>query len=138
MRSLPEIEAREGRREWRVKGKLLAWERPLRRTDLAALGKAAPKGSILAVHVPLDVKEMLLESEPATFFTTPHFDGYPAILLRLGKIRVRALRGLLEQSWRERAPKLGGPARRSRHPGRPGRNTRKRRAKRHCFEPRFW
>jgi hypothetical protein len=48
---------------------------------------------------------MLLQSAPATFFTTPHFNGYPAILLRLGKIKTRELRTLLEDSWRERAPK---------------------------------
>ena len=105
MGSLPGIEVGKRDREWRVGGKLLAWERPLRRADLEALGDAAPRGAILAVHLPLDVKAMLLDSEPATFFTTPHFDGYPAILLRLGKIGGRALRGLLEQSWRERAPR---------------------------------
>jgi hypothetical protein len=114
LRPLPGIETPGGGREWRVKGKLLAWERPLRRSDLEALGDAAPRGAILAVHVPLEVKEMLLESEPAVYFTTPHFNGYPAILLRLGKIRVPALRGLLETSWRERAPKrLTGAPRRS-------------------------
>jgi hypothetical protein len=105
LRALPGTSSPEGRREWRVNGKLLAWERPLRRADLEALGAAAPRGAILAVHVPLEVKEMLLESAPATFFTTPHFDGYPAILLRLGKIGVAALRELLERSWRERAPR---------------------------------
>ena len=103
LKALPGIEQKQ--REWRVKGKLLAWERPLRASDLAALGDEAPKGAILAVHVPLDVKEMLLQSAPATFFTTPHFNGYPAILLRLGKIKTRELRTLLEDSWRERAPK---------------------------------
>jgi hypothetical protein len=72
---------------------------------LPALGDAAPSGAILAVYVPLAVKEMLLESDPETFFTTPHFDGYPAVLLRLRKIGVRDLRRLLEESWRERAPK---------------------------------
>ena len=105
MRSLAGVEAKAGRREWRIGKKLLAWERPLRRADIEALGANAPKGDILGVHVPLDIKQMLLDSAPGTYFTTPHFDGYPAILVRLGKIKVGELRNLLEQSWRERAPK---------------------------------
>lgn len=105
IKTLPETSTPAGRREWRVKGKLLAWERPLRRADLEALGKAAPTGPILAVHVPLDVKEMLLDSAARVFFTTPHFDGYPAILIRLPRIGTRALRELLVNAWFERAPK---------------------------------
>src|SRR3712207_9163877 len=45
----------------------------------------------------------------ATFFTTPHFAGYPAILWRLGRIRPPALRSLVEASRGE----LGGDRRRS-------------------------
>jgi hypothetical protein len=40
------------------------------------------------VRVPLDAKELLLASEPTWCFTTPHFHGYPAILVHLPKIRV--------------------------------------------------
>lgn len=105
LRPLPGVEAADGRRLWRVKGKLLAWERPLRKADLEELGAAAPKGAILGVHVTLDVKDLLLAAEPSIYFTTSHFDGYPAILLRLGKLRAPALRALLEDAWRERAPK---------------------------------
>ena len=102
--SLPGVDATAAR-TWKVAGKLLAWERPLRKADLEALGAAAPKGDILGVHVSMDAREMLLDAAPAVFFTTPHFDGYPAILVRLAKIRVPALRGLLEDAWRARAPK---------------------------------
>ena len=105
MKAPPAIETSPGRREWRVKGKLLAWERPLRRADHAALGASAPAGPILAVHTPLDVKEILLAARPEVYFTTPHFDGWPAILIRLPAIPVKELRGRLRQSWLERAPK---------------------------------
>ena len=106
MKALPSIETpAKAKREWRVGGKLCAWERPLRKSDLEALGDAAPKGAILGVYVPLDVKEMLLGSSPSIYFTTPHFNGYPAILVRLGKIRVGELRSLLEESWCARAPR---------------------------------
>jgi hypothetical protein len=87
-----------------VKDKVVAWERPLRKSDLAALGDDAPDGAILAVHVPLPVKDALLLSEPDVFFTTPHFNGYPAILVRLDVIAGPELKALLHEAWLERAP----------------------------------
>lgn len=105
MRALPAVTSRPDRREWRVKDKLLAWERPLRPADRAALGASAPAGAILGVHVPLDAKEMLLASRPEVYFTTPHFDGWPAILIRLGAIPAAELGEILRQAWCERAPK---------------------------------
>lgn len=93
------------RRQWRVKDKLVAWERPLRPADRAALGEKAPTGPILAVYAPLDIKEVLLSARPKVYFTTPHFDGWPAILIRLPKIRVTELRERLCRAWLERAPK---------------------------------
>lgn len=95
-----------GHRVWRVKGKMLAWERPLRRADLAALGGRAPRGPILGVHVAdLEMKEAVLASDPDVFFTTPHFDGYAAVLVRLPRIPVGALKALLRDAWLDRAPK---------------------------------
>ena len=44
--------SRDGRRSWSVKDKTFAWERPLRRGDLEALGEAAPEGPVLAARVP--------------------------------------------------------------------------------------
>jgi hypothetical protein len=89
-------------RQWRVKDKLLAWERPLRASDLEELGDAAPKGDILGVRVPLEVKEALLRSKRSPYFTTSHFDGYPAVLVQLGKIRAPALKKLLHSAWQDR------------------------------------
>ena len=91
--------------DWRVKSKLLAWERPLRRADLEALGKEAPTGNILGVWVPdLDTKEALLAARPGVFFTTPHFNGYAVVLLRLAAIDRADLRELLVEAWLHRAP----------------------------------
>src|SRR5687768_7388191 len=85
--ALPETEeqtSREGLLEWRVRNKGFAWERPLRRGDLKALGASAPQGPILGAYVPdLGAKEALLADDAEAYFTTPHFDGYPAILVRL-------------------------------------------------------
>ncbi len=98
--------SRDGLPGWRVRDKGFAWERPLRRADLAALGDAAPDGPILAVRVPdLGVKEALLADDPRVYFTTPHFDGYPAILIRLDRAAVPELAELLVEAWLSRAPK---------------------------------
>jgi hypothetical protein len=120
MQALPAVMRSPGRREWRVKDKLLAWERPLRQTDRAALGASAPTGPIFAIHVPLDVKEMLLASRPKIYFTTPHFDGWPAVLIRLPAMPAEELREIVHQSWLERAPKkLAAESGRAKAPTRP-------------------
>jgi hypothetical protein len=106
--ALPETDERsgEGRFQWRVKDKLFAWERPLRRADLAALGDAAPDGPILAARVPdLGAKQALPAGDSTVYFTTPHFDGYPAILVRLELIEAPELEELLVEAWLCRAPK---------------------------------
>ncbi|RZU76488.1 hypothetical protein EV384_5148 [Micromonospora kangleipakensis] len=91
---------------WRVRDKLFVWERPLRRGDLAALGDAAPDGPILGARVPdLGAKEALLAEDPAVYLTTPHFDGYPAVLVRLDRIGVEELTELVTEAWYARAPK---------------------------------
>ena len=107
--ALPETVERSGRDgvlEWRVRDKGFAWERPLRRGDRSALGDAAPTGPILAAHLPdLGVKEALLSDDAEVFFTTPHFDGYAAILIRLDRIAAPELEEVLVEAWLNRAPK---------------------------------
>ena len=95
--------------EWRVGKKLIAWERPLRKSDrdaLTALGVEPPQGDILGVRVPDEgVKFALIADEPELYFTTPHFDGYPAVLVKLGAIDERGLRELIVEAWLTQAPK---------------------------------
>jgi hypothetical protein len=93
-------------RNWRVRNKLIAWERPLRKADYAALGADAPVGDILGARVADEgVKLALIADDPAVYFTTPHFDGYPAILVRLAEIRVPELQELITEAWLAQAPK---------------------------------
>lgn len=106
-----------GTNAWCVADKMFVWERPLRPGDLAALGTKAPKGPILGVRVEhLLAKEAKLAARPGVCFTTPHFNGYPAVLVRLDKIRVAELERLIVEAWLARAPKklvreyLGEPA----------------------------
>jgi hypothetical protein len=51
------------------------------------------------------MKDALLATDPTVFFTTPHFDGYPAVLVILAKINIATLRDVLVESWLARAPK---------------------------------
>jgi hypothetical protein len=101
-----EVESGHGLRQWKVRDKGFVWERPLRRSDLEALGDAAPDGPILGARVPdLGAKEALLADDPVVYFTTPHFNGYPAVLVRLGEIAVADLEELVVEAWLDRAPK---------------------------------
>lgn len=83
---------------------IFVWERPLRRSDILALGPSAPTGAILGVRTAdLEMKEILLASNPDVYFTTPHFDGYPAVLVRLGKISRKELKDVILEAWLARA-----------------------------------
>jgi hypothetical protein len=106
--ALPETSERlsRDRPQWRVKDKLFVWDRPLRGADLEALGDSAPDGPILGARVEhLGAKEALLANDQGVFFTTPHFDGYPAILVRLDEISVDDLDEVIVEAWLARAPK---------------------------------
>src|SRR5881227_1385936 len=97
---------RDGSRQWRVADKLYAWERPLRRPDLAELGGAAPAGPVLAVRVPDEgAKFALVADEPEVFFTIAHFTGYSAVLCRLDRLDADTLRELVGEAWACRAPR---------------------------------
>ncbi len=95
--------------DWRVGKKLLAWERPLRPSDREALersGSEPPEGDILGVRVSDEgVKFALVTEEPGVYFTTAHFDGYAAVLVKLAAISVRDLEELITEAWLTQAPK---------------------------------
>ncbi len=106
--ALPETEehtSREGHAHWRVRDKLFVWERPLRGSDLKALGDAAPGGVILGARVPDEgAKHALVAAQPEYFFTTPHFNGYPAVLITLDLIPPAELEEVIVEAWLNRAP----------------------------------
>jgi hypothetical protein len=106
--ALPDTTERlsRGIRQWLVHEKLFVWERPLRQSDLAALGEDAPTGPVVAARVEhLGAKDALLAADPAVFFTTPHFDGYPAVLARLELLSGADLEEFVTEGWLARAPK---------------------------------
>ena len=106
--ALPETSERTSHAHaaWRVRDKPFVWERPLRAADLRALGDAAPGGPILGARVEhVGAKEALLADDPGVYFTTPHFDGYPAILVRLNEIGAAELEEVIVEAWLVRAPR---------------------------------
>lgn len=58
----------------------------------------------LVLMCSLDEKERLLDSGEPAYYTTPHYDGYGSIIVNLSKIDRSALRELIVQAWRMKAP----------------------------------
>jgi hypothetical protein len=105
---LPETTEGEshGTLAWRVKGKLFAWERPLRKGDIAALGDRVPDGPVFAARTADEgVKLALMGDDPQVYFTTPHFDGYAAVLFVLDRIGEPELTELITDAWLAQAPR---------------------------------
>lgn len=107
-RELPQAEpgTRMGLPTWKVGANVFAWVRPLRTRDHAELGTAAPEGEIIGVST-IDVGEKLalIDEDPRAFFTTSHFDDFPAILVALDHVDPERLREVVTDGWIARAPK---------------------------------
>ena len=66
--------------------------------------RSEAEGGLLVFVADLGEKEALLASDPDKFFTTPHYDGHPSVLVNLPAIGVDELRELITDSWRLKAP----------------------------------
>jgi hypothetical protein len=65
-----------------------------------------PNPDVVAVRVAdQEEKELLLAADPETFFTEPHYNGFPAVLVRLPAIDVEELTALITEAWRCQAPR---------------------------------
>jgi hypothetical protein len=108
------VAAKWGHRTWMVGDRGFAWQRPFSKADLKRFGdETPPAGDILAVRVEsLEAKDALLEIGPPGFFTIPHFEGYPGLLIALRKARARDVRTAIQDAHAAMAAQ--GPARRRR------------------------
>lgn len=92
--SFPEVEAStSGRIAFSVCGKGFAWE--ARERD----------GGGLAVRVDRDEKELILDANPGVYFTSSHYNGYPAVQINVEAIERDELHARLEDAWLIQAPK---------------------------------
>jgi hypothetical protein len=64
-----------------------------------------PRLDVLAVRCPPEEKDAILSSDPKKFFTEDHYQGFPAVLVRLGEVTSDELRALLTAAWRCQAPR---------------------------------
>jgi len=98
----------DGRPSYHVHGKLFCFHRG-RRPDAIDPETGERLEDVLMFRVAdLDEKDLLLADERGLFFTTPHFNGYPAVLLRipdLARLDREELRDLVVESWLSRAQK---------------------------------
>jgi hypothetical protein len=105
--SLPEVEetpnhfAFSVRSKGKLKGFVWVW---LERVDPRKARVPQPKVIALRVANLFD-KDFLLSLDPTKFFTEPHYDGFPAVLVQLPAVTVRELRPLITEAWRCQAPK---------------------------------
>lgn len=68
-----------------------------------------PHPGVIAVRVANEgQKDLLVSAEPKKFFTEPHYDGFPAVLVRLDAVSVADLKALIEEAYRCQAPTGGG------------------------------
>jgi hypothetical protein len=106
-------EAADGRPSYLVNGKMFCLHRS-RRPDAVDPETGERLDDVLMFRVAdLEEKELILEDPRGLFFTTPHFNGYPAVLLRIRDLRRLPrgdLRDVVVDSWLTRAPKRAARA----------------------------
>jgi hypothetical protein len=91
-----------GREAVRVAGKVLAY---LAINERSRPGEAPGNEEFVIVRIDFDRRENLLESNPETFYVTPHYRSYPGVIVRLSTVDQNQLRELLVDAWRLVAPK---------------------------------
>jgi hypothetical protein len=100
--------ADDGRPAYLVHGKLFCCHRGRRRDAIDSHSGERLDDVLMFRVADLGVKDLLLADDRTVFFTTPHFDGYPAVLVRipdLARVDRDELHDLVVEAWLTRAPK---------------------------------
>ena len=104
--SLPDVEEAEDRfafsvsNKGKLKGFVWVW---MERVEPKK--PRVPNPGVIAVRVANNgQKEALLSADPEKFFTEPHYNGFPAVLVRLKAVSVADLKVLIAEAWRCQAP----------------------------------
>lgn len=69
------------------------------------LARLREDGESLVIRIGFLERDLLMKADPETFYITDHYLNYPALLVRLPRVRAPKLRELLEQAWQHVAPK---------------------------------
>jgi hypothetical protein len=89
--ALPDVEEATawGATGFKVGGRLMACQ---------AIHSSAEDDSLM-VRVDLPLRDELLAAEPDVYYVTPHYEPYPAVVVRLARVKRAALKQLLGTSW---------------------------------------
>jgi hypothetical protein len=101
-------EDEEGRPSYAVNGKVICWHRSPRPDAVDAATGARLEDVFVFRVTDLEVKDMILQDDRRIYFTTPHWNGYPAVLIRIPDLKQLSraeLRDMVEEAWLSRAPK---------------------------------
>jgi hypothetical protein len=106
-RALPQVDEIDSEGfDFRVAGKGFVWSYPERRPGRPRLIRT----DIAVLYVGDEAeKQALLLGEPEVFFTTPGYDGFPLVMLRLAQVDLDRLRELVTDAWRMRVDTGGDP-----------------------------
>jgi hypothetical protein len=101
--ALPETALDPDSFSFNVGGKAFVWAW---RERLEPKKARVPSSEVVAIRIAHDSeKEALIDMDPEVFFTEAHYNGYPAILVRLDAVDLGLLEKLLRDAWRIRAPR---------------------------------
>jgi hypothetical protein len=106
------------RRKGKLKGFVWVW---MKRVDLKK--PRVPEPGVIAARVAsLVERNRLLSADPEKFFTEPHYEGFPAVLVRLDAVSAAELKRLITEAWRCQAPPdlWKGPKLTTKRPGHAG------------------
>lgn len=102
--ALPHVDDKstDARLAFEVAGKGFAWSWNER---VGPKKPRVPNLNVLAVRVPAEFKDIILEADPGRYQHDPHYDGFPAVLIKLDSIGEAELAAMLANAWRCMAPK---------------------------------